>query len=115
MAPLLLVLALAGVVGDGWGHDHGLGESHETEVFACQSGEHSRSTHVEAAHAVRVELCDVCLLRAQTRGGDLTLALSHLTVPQATAWRTATDPRIDSLGLAGPPGSRGPPSLTVVL
>ena len=118
VTPLLLVLALAGVVAESWGHHHGPGAegSHGAdggEVLLCASG--SRTLHVEAARAVTISLCEVCLLRAHDRGARTALAASPAPVPDPAAWVVATDPRIASLGTAGPPGSRGPPSPTASL
>jgi microcompartment protein CcmK/EutM len=116
-ASLLLVLALAGVAAESWGHHHDLSADalHGAgggEVLLCASG--SRALHVEAARAVEVSLCEVCLLRAHDRGARTALAVSPVPLPEPAAWVVATDPRIASLGTAGPPGSRGPPSPTVV-
>lgn len=120
-APLLLALALAGVVGESWGHHHDLGAEgshlgadtiHDSEVFVCATG--SRTLHVEAARPAEISLCEVCLLRAHDRGDRTALAVSPAPVPDPASWVVASDPRIASLGLAGPPGSRGPPSPTAV-
>jgi microcompartment protein CcmK/EutM len=116
-ASLLLVLALAGVAAESWGHHHDLATDalHGAgggEVLLCASG--SRALHVEVARAVEVSLCEVCLLRAHDRGARTALAVSPAPLPEPAAWVVATDPRIASLGTAGPPGSRGPPSPTVV-
>lgn len=120
-APLLLVLALAGVVAESWGHHHdlradathlGADSVHDSEVFVCATG--SRALHVEATRPVEISLCEVCLLRAQNRGDRTALAASPAPVPDLTSWVVASDPRIASLGTAGPPGSRGPPSPTAV-
>lgn len=115
-APLLLALAVAGVVAESWGHHHVLGMegAHEAEVFACASAAHSGAAHVEAARPVTIALCEVCLLRAQTRGSDLLLRTPQILEPDTDARVRAVDHRIASLGLAGPLGSRGPPSQTAV-
>lgn len=116
-ALLLLGLALAGVAAESWGHHHELSEDARHgadggEVLLCASG--SSALHVEAARAVTISLCEVCLLRAQNRGARAALAASPAPLPDPAARVVATDPRIASLGTAGPPGSRGPPSPTVV-
>lgn len=117
VTPLLLVLALAGVAAESWGHHHDLGTealhgAEGGEILLCASG--SRTLHVEAARSAEISLCEVCLLRAHDRGARAALAASPAPVPDPSAWVVATDPRIASLGTAGPPGSRGPPSPTAV-
>ncbi len=116
VAPLLLVLALAGVVAESWGHHHdlGAGSGHDGDVFVCPTEGHGRALHVEAVRSAEASLCEVCLLRSQTRGAEVALAAARSPVPDPASWVVGTDPRIASLGTAGPPGSRGPPSPTAV-
>lgn len=116
VAPLLLVLALSGVLAESWGHHHDLGadSSHDGEVFVCPADGHGRALHVEAPRPAEVTLCEVCILRSQTRGADVTLVTDRSPAPDPASRVVGTDPRIASLGTAGPPGSRGPPSPTAV-
>lgn len=116
VAPLLLVLALSGVVAESFGHHHDLGaeSSRDGEVFVCPTDTHGRALHVEAPRPAEVSLCEVCILRSQTRGADVTLVTGGSSTPDTASWVVGTDPRIASLGTAGPPGSRGPPSPTAV-
>lgn len=116
VAPLLLVLALSGVVAESFGHHHDLGSesSQDGEVFVCPTDGHGRALHVEAPRPAEVSLCEVCILRSQTRGADVTLVTDGSSTPDPASWVVGTDPRIASLGTAGPPGSRGPPSPTAV-
>lgn len=116
VAPLLLVLALSGVVAESWVHHHDLGadSSHDGEVFVCPTDGHGRALHVEAPRPAEVSLCEVCILRSQTRGAGVTLVTDGSPAPDPASWVVGTDPRIASLGTAGPPGSRGPPSPTAV-
>lgn len=120
VAPLLLVLALSGMVAESFGHHHDLGAGsghetgHEVEVFVCPTDGHGRALHVEAPRPAQVSLCEVCILRSQVRGAEVTLVTDGSSTPDPASWVVGTDPRIASLGTAGPPGSRGPPSPTAV-
>lgn len=119
LAPFLLTLALASAVGPYLGHHEHEGPAFGGELrpgalYSAGALHPNAPAHLEGTSPVEVRACEVCLLRAQTRDGDLSDAASISLGADRSRGPAAADPRIASLAAAGPPGSRGPPSLPVV-
>jgi len=117
-APVLLALALVTLVAPSISHHHeGPTFAHgplEGATFSPGALHPDAPAHVEPTRPIVLRTCEVCLLRAETRGMEILDGVTGSLDSDPPGRIAATDPRLASLGVAGPPGSRGPPPVTVV-
>lgn len=118
LAPVLLGLALVALVAPSVPHDHeGPSVAHGARgvaSFSAGATHPDAPAHVEPTRPLTVRPCEVCLLRAQTRGTQVLDGVAGTLDGESPGLLAGDDPRVASLGVAGPRGSRGPPPIPVV-